>query len=35
VTGDFDFVDSTGEHLAGRTRLKARGIVMNGHWWKG
>jgi dihydroorotase len=29
-TGDFDYVDSTGEHLAGQTRLVARGIVMNG-----
>jgi dihydroorotase len=29
-TGDFDYVDSTGEHMAGRTRLSARGIVMNG-----
>jgi dihydroorotase len=35
VSGDFDFVDSTGEHLAGRTRLKVRAVVMNGHWWKG
>jgi dihydroorotase len=28
-TGDFDYVDSTGEHMGGRTRLSARGIVMN------
>ena len=35
VSGDFTYVDSTGEHLAGRSRLRARGIVMNGHWWKG
>jgi dihydroorotase len=35
VSGDFDYVDSTGERLAGRTRLRARGVVMNGHWWKG
>jgi dihydroorotase len=34
-TGDFDYVDSTGERLAGRTRFSARGVVMNGHWWKG
>jgi dihydroorotase len=34
-TGDFDYVDSTGERLAGRRRLSARGVVMNGHWWKG
>ena len=35
VSGDFDYVDSTGERLAGGTRLKARAVVMNGHWWKG
>jgi dihydroorotase len=35
VSGDFDYVDSTGERLAGSTRLRARGVVMNGHWWKG
>jgi dihydroorotase len=29
-TGDFDYVDSTGEHMTGQTRLSARGIVMNG-----
>jgi dihydroorotase len=29
-TGDFDYVDSTGERMAGQTRLSARGIVMNG-----
>src|SRR5271166_5646123 len=34
-TGDFDYVDSTGERLAGRTRLSARHVVMNGHWRKG
>jgi dihydroorotase len=33
--GDFDYVDVTGEHLSGRTRLSARGIVLNGHWWDG
>ena len=35
VSGDFAYVNSTGERLAGRTRLRARGVVMNGHWWKG
>ena len=34
-TGDFDYVDSTGERLAGRTRLSARAIVMNGKFWEG
>jgi dihydroorotase len=34
-TGDFGYVDSTGELLVGRTRLSARGVVMNGHWWEG
>ena len=34
-TGDFDYVDSAGERLAGRTRLSARGVVLNGHWWEG
>jgi dihydroorotase len=33
--GDFDYVDSTGEHLAGRMRLSARGVVLNAHWWDG
>ena len=28
--GEFDYVDSTGERLAGRTRLSARAVVMNG-----
>jgi dihydroorotase len=34
-TGDFGYADSTGELLVGRTRLSARGVVMNGHWWEG
>jgi dihydroorotase len=33
--GAFDYVDSTGEHITGRTRLSARGVVLNGHWWNG
>jgi dihydroorotase len=33
-TGDFDYVDSTGERLAGPTRLSARAVVMNGKWRK-
>jgi dihydroorotase len=31
--GDYDYVDSTGEHLAGRTRLRARGVVIGGEVW--
>ncbi|MDF2812284.1 MAG: dihydroorotase [Microvirga sp.] len=31
--GTFDYVDSTGEHLAGKTRLAARGVVINGSVW--
>jgi dihydroorotase len=33
--GAFDYVDSTGEHMAGRTRLSARGVALNGQWWNG
>jgi dihydroorotase len=33
--GDFDYVDVTGEHLAGHLRLSARGVVLNGQWWNG
>jgi dihydroorotase len=34
-TGAFDYVDSTGEHLAGSSKLSARGVVMGGRWWDG
>ena len=34
-SGDFDYVDVTGEHLAGHLRLSARGVVLNGQWWNG
>jgi dihydroorotase len=34
-SGDFDYVDSTGERLAGASRLSARGVVLNGEWWNG
>jgi dihydroorotase len=34
-SGEFDYVDSMGEHLTGRTRLSARGVVLNGRWWNG
>ena len=33
-SGEFDYVDSTGEHMAGHARLYARGVVLNGRWWK-
>jgi dihydroorotase len=32
-SGEFDYVDSTGEHMAGRQRLSARGVVLDGCWW--
>ena len=34
-TGEFDYVDSTGERLTGRTRLSARAVVMNGKLLEG
>jgi dihydroorotase len=34
-SGEFDYVDSTGEHLTGQSRLGARGVVLNGRWWNG
>ena len=34
-TGEFDYVDSTGERLAGRTRLSARAVVTNGKLLEG
>ncbi len=33
--GAFDYVDVTGEHMTGDQRLNARGVVINGRWWKG
>ena len=33
--GEFDYVDSTGERLAGRTRLSARAVVINGKLLEG
>ena len=32
--GAFDYVDSTGEHLEGSSRLTARGVVMSGRWFE-
>ena len=31
--GSFDYVDSTGERLAGKQRLAGRGLVIGGRWW--
>lgn len=30
--GKFDYVDAVGEHLAGKSRLSARGLVIGGEW---
>jgi dihydroorotase len=34
-SGRFDYVDVTGEHLDGGSRLSARGVVVKGQWWNG
>jgi dihydroorotase len=34
-SGTFDYVDSTGERMIGKSKLSAQGIVMNGQWWDG
>jgi dihydroorotase len=31
--GAFDYVDSTGAHLAGRQQLVAKGLAIGGRWW--
>jgi dihydroorotase len=31
--GMFDYVDVTGEHLAGDRRILAKGVVIGGRWW--
>lgn len=31
--GKFDFVDVVGEHLEGRQRIYAKGVVLGGRWW--
>jgi dihydroorotase len=33
ATGDFGYIDSVGAKLAGRQRLLARALVLNGQWW--
>ena len=31
--GSFDYVDVTGEHLAGDKRIVSQGVVVGGRWW--
>ena len=31
--GKFDYVDVTGEHLAGHAKINSRGVVIGGKWW--
>jgi dihydroorotase len=31
--GKFDYVDVTGEHMAGDRRIVSEGVVMAGRWW--
>jgi dihydroorotase len=31
--GSFDYVDVTGEHLAGDKRIVSEGVVVGGRWW--
>jgi dihydroorotase len=31
--GKFDYVDVTGEHLAGDRKINSRGVVIGGRWW--
>lgn len=31
--GEFDYVDTVGEHLAGDRKLNSRGVVLGGKWW--
>lgn len=33
ASGDFSYIDSVGAVLAGRQRLLARALVLNGQWW--
>ena len=32
-SGEFDYVDVVGEHLAGTQRIVSRGVVIGGKWW--
>ena len=31
--GAFDYVDATGEHLIGKSKINSRGVVIGGKWW--
>ena len=31
--GAFDYVDATGEHLTGNSKINSRGVVIGGKWW--
>src|SRR5258707_8131424 len=31
--GQFDYVDTVGEHMMGRRKINARGAVIAGIWW--
>ena len=31
--GQFDYVDSTGEHMTGDRRIFSEGVVLHGRWW--
>ena len=31
--GEFDYVDTVGEHLPGDRKLTSRGVVLGGKWW--
>ena len=31
--GQFDYVDATGEHLTGKSKINSRGAVIGGKWW--
>ena len=31
--GEFDYVDTRGEHMAGARRITSEGVVLRGRWW--
>ena len=32
-SGEFDYVDVVGEHMAGDNRILSEGVVIAGRWW--
>jgi dihydroorotase len=32
-TGEFDYVDVVGEHMAGNKRIVSEGVILAGRWW--